>query len=513
MTAAANPALAGGAMPASPRKLSPVEYWLVTLAVMCASLIQFLDHTIANVAIPHMQASLNASPDSVTWILTSFIVASAVAIPAAGWVASRFGTRNPFLFSLAGFLVSSMLCGIAVNLEEMVLFRILQGICAAFIAPLAQAILLDITEPSKHTRALSIWGMTSMLGPIIGPTLGGYLTDNFSWRWVFYINAPIGIPALLILIRLLPDSGRMARRFDIYGYAYLAIAIAALQLMLDRGQVNDWFESGETIVELVVALCAFWLFLIHTRFTRAPLFPIAVIRNPRVAISAVFGLIMAWIMMGVAAVVPTLFQTLYGYSVAQTGEVMAPRGIGIFLIMMIMPRLMALLPLRAILVTGFALGSLSIWQMTRWTLVMPAWELGLSAFIQGVGMGMLMVPINYIAFSAVAPEHRTDVSSYLSLVRNLAGSTGISLLVVFISRSAQIVHADMVPLLDAMRLGVAPMVLEQYGAASAMAAIVNAEVTRQATMVAYINAFELLFLFSLVAIPVALLVKGKAQAE
>lgn len=503
----------GGNTDSAGPAFSPVQYWLISVAVMCASLVQFLDQTIANVAIPHMQASLNASPDTVTWVLTSFIVAGAVAIPASGWVAAQFGTRRPFLLALGAFIGSSMLCGIAANLGQMVAFRILQGVAAAFIAPLAQTILLDITEPAKHTRALSIWGITSMLGPIIGPTLGGFLTDNFNWRWVFYINAPVGIPALLILWRLLPDTASKPRRFDLFGYAFLALAVASLQLMLDRGQLNDWFESVETTAELVIAICAFWIFLVHTGFTRNPLFPGAVVRNPWVILSAVFGSVMGVVMMGIAALLPTLFQTIYGYSVMQTGMVMAPRGLGVLIVMLFIPRLLAVLPLRVILTAGFATGAFSIWQMTQWTIVMPRWEIGLSAFVQGIGMGMLMVPTNFIAFSSVPATMRTDCSGFLNLIRNIAGSTGITLMVVMLSRSGQVVHSELVPYLTAMRLGIPPSVLGAFGGIDvAGAELANAEITRQATMVAYINVFEILFLLSLAVIPLCLMVRGKAPA-
>lgn len=491
-------------------KLSPLAYWLVSLAVMTATLVQFLDQTIANVAVPHMQTALNASPDTITWVLTSFIVSSAVVIPTVGWVVTRFGTRTPFLLAVSAFIATSMLCGMAANLGQMVVFRAAQGAAAAFIAPLGQAILLDITAPSKHTRALGIWGMTTMLGPMMGPTLGGYLTDNFNWRWVFYVNLPVGVPALLILWRLLPDSGRGKREFDIFGYVFLALALASVQLMLDRGQQNDWFASPETLIELIVGITAFWIFLVQTRFSRTPLFPTTVVRNRGVLTSGVFGIVTSWNLMGVAAMLPMLFQHLYGFSVAQTGLYMAPRGLGIFILMMFIPRIMARLPLRVVFTAGFLIAAMCIYDMMHWSLSMPVWRLSLNSFIQGLGMGLLMVPINYIAFAQIKPELRTDCAAFLHMVRNMAGSCGISLLMVIVSRSSQVVHADLgghvTPYMQPPPGGIFDGLLNGD---TTMAMLANAEITRQATMIAYLDAFYAVFVVTLAAIPLCLTVRGK----
>ena len=492
------------------RQLTLLEYWLVTLAVMSASLIQFLDMTIANVALPHMQSSLDASQDTISWVLTSFIVASAVAIPSAGWIASKFGTRRPFLIATTAFIVASMLCGVATSLGEMVAFRILQGFGAAFIAPLAQAILLDITEPAKHTRALSIWGMTAMLGPIAGPTLGGWLTDNFTWRWVFYINAPIGIPALIILWRLLPDSSQMSRRFDGFGYAMLALALASLQLMLDRGQQKDWFESGEILVEAMVAACALWIFVVHSRYTRHPLFPVALVTNRRVIVAGLFAIVISWVMLGLSAMVPVMLQSLFGYSVMQTGELMAPRGIGIFITMSIIPYLLDRLPLWLILSTGFAIVAFTNFEMTSWTLEMESWRFALNAFIQGLGLGMLMMPSNYLAFSVIPADLRTDCAGLLNLLRNISGSVSISILVLLLTRSTQTVHAELVSSLSERIPGLPTDMTAATGGGS-LGYIANQLITQQAAMVGYLNVFQLLFLISLAALPLCLILKSKVR--
>jgi DHA2 family multidrug resistance protein len=236
---------------------------LLTIGVMAATIMQILDSTIANVALPHMQASLSATTDTITWVLTSYIVASAVAIPVTGWLADRIGSRNLFLWSVVGFVAASMLCGLAQSLPEMVAFRVLQGVAAAFMNPLSQTVMLDINRPSKQASAMSIWGMGVMVGPIMGPVLGGWLTENYDWRWVFYVNVPIGIGCFAILWTLLPSRPVVRRGFDLFGFTMLAIAISAFQLMCDRGQSEDWFQSWEVWIEGLVALSAAWMFVIH----------------------------------------------------------------------------------------------------------------------------------------------------------------------------------------------------------------------------------------------------------
>lgn len=491
-------------------KLTPGQYWAVTLAVMAASLIQFLDMTICNVALPHMQAALNASIDTVSWVLTSFIVSSAVAIPATGWIVARHGTRLPFLVAIAGFIATSMLCGMANSLTEMVAFRLLQGIPAAFITPISQAILLDITPREKHTRALSIWGMTSMLGPILGPTLGGFLTDNLNWRWVFYINLPVGIPALLILWRFLPGTPTNPRPFDRFGYVFLVIAIAAFQLMIDRGEQNDWFDSGETVVEALLAVFSAAVFIIHSRYHDQPLFPLAIVTKPTVWLSIVLGAVLSWMLMGVASILPGLLENLLGYSAMQTGETMAPRGVAILIVMLFIPRLMARFSLRSLFVAGFVLVAFTNWQMTGWTPEMDSWRISVNAFVQGIGLGMLMVPSNFLSFIGIPGELRTDVASFTMLVRSMAGGASISLLVTVLTRSTRTTHEDLVSAISNRAIAL-PDSLGGVAGQPAVASALDALVSRQATMVGYLEVFWVLTYVALAAIPLCLAVRVKAD--
>jgi len=302
---------------------------LLTIGVMAATIMQILDSTIANVALPHMQASLGATADTVTWVLTSYIVASAVAIPMTGWLSDRIGSRNLFLIAVVGFVAASMLCGLATGLVEMVLFRILQGVFAAFMNPLSQTVMMDINPKSKQASAMSIWGMGIMIGPILGPVIGGWLTDNYNWRWCFYVNVPVGIACFAILWALLPSRPLRRRKFDMFGFALLALAISFLQLMLDRGQTNDWFQSWEVRIEGGIELAAAWMFLVHTMTARDPMFERDLFNNRNLVTGIGFMLVIGVLMTATLALLPPMLQNLYGYPVLTTGILMMPRGIGI----------------------------------------------------------------------------------------------------------------------------------------------------------------------------------------
>jgi len=235
----------------------------ITVSVMLASIMQSLDTTIANVALPRIQGSLSATQDQMAWVLTSYIVAAAIMTPLSGWLAGQIGRKRVFLYSVAGFTFASMLCGLAQSLPQMVMARLLQGLCGAALVPLSQAVLLDINPPARHARAMAVWVMGVTLGPIVGPALGGWLTENYNWRWVFYINVPFGILALLGILSFLPEAPIRRSRFDFFGFTALSLAIAGLQIMLDRGQLMDWFSSTEIRVEATIAAVALYLFIVH----------------------------------------------------------------------------------------------------------------------------------------------------------------------------------------------------------------------------------------------------------
>ena len=483
--------------------------WLMA-AVMGVSICQFLDLTIANVALPHMKTSLGASPESISWVLTSFIIAGVIVLPLTGWLADRLGSRNLFIGATLAFVGASMLCGAATSLGQMVLFRALQGAASAFIGPLSQTIMFDINRPSRQARAMSLWGMVVMIAPISGPFIGGFLTETLSWRWVFYVNLPIGIPALALLWWLLPSRPRVNRRLDIFGAAALAVALGALQLMLDRGQHNDWLQSREVVFELLVALSAFWIFWVHTRTVRHPLFAGSLVRDPNFRMALLFMVILGVANVALSAVLPTMFQTLYGYSVMDTGLLMAPRGCGVFLAMLVASRLMERIDSRMLISAGYAIAAASLWTMTRWSLDMGRDNIILSGFIQGLGLGLLFVPVNLIAFSTLAATLRTEGTTLMTLFRNLGSSFGISAIVTILARNLQTSHADIAASITSFNVpAVDPAstadLLGSIGSAAMYA--LDGEVNRQAQMISYLDNFYMLFWLMLCFVPLAWLLK------
>ncbi|MFZ1742370.1 MAG: DHA2 family efflux MFS transporter permease subunit [Pontixanthobacter sp.] len=486
---------------------------LLTVAVMLATIMQILDTTIANVAIPHMQSSLGATFDTVTWVLTSYIIASAIAIPTTGWLADRIGQRQLFLISVGGFVAASMACGAAVNLEEMVLFRFTQGLFAAFIGPLSQAVMLDINPPSRHGRAMAIWGMGIMLGPISGPILGGWLTESYSWRWVFYVNVPIGIITVALLWALLPHRPKRNRRFDLFGFAMLAITLAALQLLLDRGAGEDWFNSTEIWIESAVCISAFWLFVIHMVTGKNPLFEGELLTDRNFLTGLIFMAVIGLIMFASSAILPPMLQRLFGYPVIDTGMLLAIRGLGTLVSIAVAGRLVAMLDMRIIVGTGLIIAAYSFWQMAHWSLAIDSNAIIVSGFIQGLGMGLVFIPLNMIAFATLAPRHRTDGASLLNLMRSLGASIGISIGTTLLGRNTQVSHADIGQHITANSLDILdPSTLDRLGTLGASALqIVDGEVMRQALMVAYIDDFWFMMWVTVLAAPLVMLLRPAAK--
>lgn len=513
---AASPAIAPAHAPASgpPRDVAELEtrnYRLMIVGVMAASLLQILDTTIANVALPHMQSSLGATVDTITWVLTSYIIASAVALPITGWLADRVGARRLFIGSVAGFILASMLCGLAQNLEEMVLFRALQGVAGAFIAPLSQSFMLDTTRPSRHPQILAVWGMGIMIGPILGPILGGWLTETANWRWVFFVNLPVGIAALAILIATLPQREQRERRFDITGFVLLALALAAFQLLLDRGAQQDWLASAEIWTYLIVTLSATWMVVVHFATARAPMFERRLFADRNFAIALAFMVVIGIVMFAVMALLPPMLQNLFGYGVIDTGIVLMPRGVGILVSMQLSGLLMRRgIDARPVVASGFLICAFSLWQMAQWSLGVDETHVIISGLLQGLGMGLVFIPLQVSAFATLPPALRTDGSSLLNLMRSLGASAGISWMTVLLARNIQTAHADLgshVTAATGSMVDFSTIARFQALGDTAMV-LVNAEVTRQAAMIAYIDDFWLMMWITLAAAPLAFLMRG-----
>jgi DHA2 family multidrug resistance protein len=484
----------------------------ITVSIMLANIMQGLDTTIANVALPHIQGSLSASQDQIAWVLTSYIVSAAIMMPLTGWLAGRFGIKYIFLVSAGGFTLASALCGSATSLTQLVLYRTLQGICGAGLIPLSQATLLRINPPERHGEAMAVFGIGVMLGPICGPVLGGWLTYDYNWRWVFYINLPVGLIATLGMLIFLREP-RPAHRepFDFFGFATLSLGIGALQMVLDRGQLKDWFGSTEIWVEAAVAAVAFYLLIIHMMTAEERSFLNRdLLRSPNFVTGTILMFLVGLIMNGTLALLPTMLQDLMNYPVLTTGLVTAPRGIGTMCAMFLVGRLIGRVETRLILLMGFLLTVISMWQMTGFSLYMGAAPVIISGLLQGFGLGCTFVPLNLIALSSLPRHILTQGTAIRSLMRNLGGSIGISILEAKLAQNTQIVHSRLVeqlrpdnPLVHAPYLP-APFSLT---VPSGLAAL-NAEVTRQAAMVAYIDDFALMMIVALISIPLLLLIRG-----
>ena len=492
------------AVPAADRSAVP-HRGIVTICSMIATLMQALDNTIANVALPYMQGSLSTTLDQITWVLTSYVVAAAIMTAPVGWLAARFGRKNLFLACVGGFTVASMLCGIADSLAQMVAFRLLQGMFGAALVPLSQATMLDLYPIQQRGSAMAWWGMGVMVGPILGPTLGGYLTDMYDWRWVFYINLPFGLLAMAGLWLFMHDAGQNAKlRFDWTGFAALSLCLGAFQLMLDRGEQLDWFGSTEIVTELILAALGLYLFVVHMFTAEQPFITPRIFRDVNFVSGILVMFTVGTVLLSSAALLAPYLQTLGGYSVSEAGLLMVPRGVGTMIAMMAAGRLVNRVDPRLLMFVGVIMLTVSFWQMSGWTPDVSVWSMSVTTIVQGFGLGFVFVPLQVIAFATLEPELRTEGTALFSLMRNVGGAIGISVTSFLLAQNTQILHAriaeHVTPFNRMLQSGSAYLFWNATKPAGLAA--LNAEVTRQAQIMAYANDFKLMLLASL---PVALL--------
>ena len=486
------------------------NHTLLVIGTMLAALMQVLDSTIANVALPHMQSALGAQADTVTWVLTSYIIASAVALPTTGWLAGRIGSRRLFLLSVSGFIIASMLCGMARNLETMVLFRCLQGISGAYILPLSQSSMLDATKPSRHAPIMALWSLGVIIGPIIGPVLGGYLTEYSNWRWIFYVNVPLGIIALSLLLAQLPETPRTRRPFDWTGFLLVAVALAALQMLLDRGHQVDWFHATESWIYLGIIVSCVWMAVIHFYTSAHPLFDRQLFGDLNYNIALVFMVVTGIVMYANMALLPPLMQSLLGYNVIDTGILLVPRSVGTLISMQVVGWLVRRgVDGRILVGTGTVLLAYSLHMMAGWSLQVDQHHIIVSGVIMGLGVGMIFLPINVAAFTTLKPQVRAEGSSLLNLFRSVGSSIGISIMTALYARNIQISHADLSAHISGNLASVlnSAAVRSLHPVSDAAAYFVDAEINRQAAMIAYIDDFYLMMWFSLATLPLILLMK------
>ncbi len=491
----------------------PLNRPMITISIMMATIMQTLDSTIANVALPHMQGALSASQDQIAWVLTAYIVAAAIATPLTGWLVDRFGQKSVFMVSVAGFTLASALCGLADSLAQIVAARLLQGVFGAALVPMSQMVLLDINPPEKQGSATAVWGMGVMVGPILGPTLGGWLTDSYSWRWVFFINIPVGMLATYGIWRYLrnaPPTRRM--QFDAFGFATLSIAIGALQMLLDRGEQNDWFSSMETWVEAVTMVVSITYFIAHTAFTRADrsFLDYRLLKNGNYMSGLLFIFIVGLVLYATRALTPTMLEDLLGYPVATTGLVTAPSGLGTMLAMLIAGRLIGKVDLRWILATGFSITLIALVWMTHYSLDLSQGDIIWPGVIQGFGLGLVFVPLSAATFATLSPAMRPAGTAIFSLVRNIGSSIGISLVQTVLVRNTASTHAALVQrITTANPAWNNPAVAAFYDLSRPSgAAALDAMVTQQAAMIAYVNDFRLMLWLTIAVLPMLLLLRA-----
>jgi DHA2 family multidrug resistance protein len=490
----------------------PLNRPMITLSIMLATIMQTLDGTIANVALPHMQGTLSASQDQIAWVLTAYIVASAIATPLTGWLCDRFGQKNVFLASITGFTLASALCGLSNTLAEIVAARLLQGVFGAALVPLAQVVLMEINPREKQGSAMAVWGMGVMVGPILGPTLGGWLTDSYNWRWVFFINVPIGMIAFYGMWRFIrPDPGGRHSRFDVFGFATLSLALGAMQLMLDRGQQNDWFSSTETWAEAVIVVVSATYFVAHTVMTPAKqsFLDYRLLKNQNYVTGLLFIFIVGLVLYATRALTPTMLENLLGYPVATTGLVTAPAGIGTMFAMLIAGRIIGKVDLRLTLLVGFLVTAFALYQMAGYSLDLSESDIIWPGVIQGFGTGLVFVPLSAATFATLSSDMRAQGTSLYSLVRNIGSSLGISLVQTLLTRNTVIAHAAL-----AERVTAGNPAWRNPAVAGAFdvhrptaAALLDSVVTQQAAMIGYIDDFWFMLFVTLLVVPLLLLIK------
>ncbi|MFC4272558.1 DHA2 family efflux MFS transporter permease subunit [Sneathiella chungangensis] len=498
---------------------TPLERGLITGSIMLATIMQALDTTIANVALPHMQGTMSATQDQISWVLTSYIVAAAIMTPPTGVLAARIGRKRLFAIMVTGFTITSMLCGAATSLTELVFYRLLQGVFGAGLVPLSQAVLLDTYPTEKHGSAMAMWGMGVMVGPILGPTLGGYLTEYYNWRWVFYINLPFGILALLGILAFVPETVRdKARNFDFFGFALLSLAIGSLQMMLDRGQSQDWFSSNEILIEAVVAGLCLYMFLVHMYTAKMPFIEPGLFKDRNFAVGLILIFLVGVILLATMALLPPFMQNLMGFPVLTTGYVLAPRGIGTMMAMVVVGRLMGRVDTRLLILFGISLTSFSLWEMSGFTTEVSISTIVWTGITQGIGLGFIFVPLSTLSFSTLAPHFRNEGTAMFSLMRNIGSSIGISIVFTMLARNTQVNHASMADRMTPFRAAMqSPWLPDAWNwhLPSGLIAL-NEEITRQAATIAFLNDFSLMMWVMLASAPLLLLLRTpprKAKAE
>ena len=487
---------------------------LVTASVMMATTVVIMDMTIATIALPHMQGGLSASQDQISWVMTTYFMMQAVTMSATGWLAGRIGRRKLFILSLLGFAVCSVMSGNATSIGEILIFRMLQGMFSAPVIPISQALMLDSYPREKHGQAVSIWGMGVMFAPVMGPVIGGWLTDEYSWRWVFYVSMPfaaLGIAGAVLFIRESPLN--RDRRFDWFGFTAIGIALAATQFLLDRGEREGWFDADVIIVTAAVAVMGFYMFVVHSLTTDNPFISPAIFADRNFVLGLVFMFLLGVLVLSMNVIMPLFLQSVRGYPTFTAAMVMMPRGLGSLVGLTLAGRLSGRMDPRLQIALGFASTAYSAWCFSTFTPDVGIWPFIVAAFFNGIGIGLIFVPLTAVSFWTLAPNLRTEASTLTSLMRNYGSGIGVSIVISVLSRSQITAHAYLAerasPYNDAMHAPWLPLqwdILKPEGLG-----LLEREISRQALAIGFLNDFHLIMVGALLSIPAVFLLSTRRE--
>ncbi|PYR74563.1 MAG: EmrB/QacA family drug resistance transporter [Acidobacteria bacterium] len=500
--------------------------WAIALTVTLATFMEVMDTSIANVSLPHIAGGLSAGEDEATWILTSYLVSNAVVLPISAWLAERFGRKNFYMTCVALFTTSSFLCGLAPTLGLLVLFRVLQGVGGGGLAPSEQAILADTFPPQQRGMAFAMYGMAVVLAPTIGPTLGGYITDNFSWRWIFFVNVPVGVLSLYLSNRMVEDPPHLVRAreeatrqgIDFMGLAMIGIALGSFQVVADTGERHDWFASRQIVILTIVTISLLIMFVFREWRQPHPVINLRLFKNRNFAVSTALMLSLGAVLYGSIVLIPQFLQLLLGYTAQLAGEVLSFGGFTIILLMPIVGLLVSRIDPRYLITCGFVVSGLALIQLTHINLLIDFRTAMLWRVYQSVGMAFLFVPINTICYVGVPREQNNQVSGIVNLMRNMGGSIGISAVTTMLARQSQIHQHSLIAnlygsnLTLTARVGALARHLHVRGASSHTATLqayreIYGMIERQAAVLSYVDIFGMMVIVCFAIIPLIFVAK------
>ncbi len=514
-------------MPDTDQRFPRINPWIVAISVMFATFLEVLDTTVVNVSLPHIAGSLSATTEEATWALTSYLVANAIVLPLTGWLAGYFGRRRLLMIAVTGFTCTSFLCGLAPSLGFLVVFRLVQGLTGGVLQPMSQAVMLEAFPVEKRGKAMAFWGLGIVVAPILGPVLGGWLTDNYSWRWVFYINVQIGIISVLMTRAFIfdpPYLRQQKRDIDGVGIGLLAVGIGALQFVLDKGQQEDWFSSNLIVTLTLVALAALVVFIVHALRVEHPVLDLSVFRDRTYSTGVLLMTVLGFVLYGSLVLLPLFLQTVLGYPSLQAGVAMAPRGVGSFLAMPVVGILIAKVDARKLLAGGLSVGAITLYALSNINLQAGYWDIFWPQFVQGLSMGLLFVPLSTLTMAMIPREKMGNATSIFSLMRNLGGSVGIATVATMISRHTQ-VHTNLLgshvdpfnssaqQAIEGARALFMSRGSDFYSATQQAYRAIWGTVLRQSSMVAFVDVFRILALVFLLAIPLVILMRRPKHTQ